>query len=490
MLTAGSEVNGVVVGALLGSGAQSDVYRAQDADGREYALKVLREPSPELVARLHREQRILARVHTPYVVHMERALEIDGCPAILMELVEGPTLAQLLADVRLTEADAVRLFRQIAEGVACAHAAGIVHRDIKPANILLSRGSTGALDARVTDFGLARTSTSGGQLTHSGARLGTPGYAAPEQWSDAARADARADVWALGALLYELLTGSPPVPVGPDAEVPPLRESREDLAPELCDVVHACLAHAPEARPVDARALLALLPGGPGATPQAGPADPDPDFGAAPKWLAGRRYAIGELLGEGGMAQVFRATDRELGVDRAIKILSASSAAVPEVRERFAREARVMAALHHPHVLTVHDLGQKDGRIFIVMELAEASMAEVLAADGPLPVGRAATLMAQACDALDAAQRHGVVHRDLKPGNLLLDRHGTLRVADFGAGHALTGYSPGRPHYGWLHFGRLHLGDAAGPRRTRTGRRLGSRRIFLKFWNFGEKSDF
>ena len=155
--------------------------------------------------------------------------------------------------------------------------------------------------------------------------------------------------------------------------------------------------------------------------------------------IAGR-YEVERPLGHGAMAVVDLARDLELGRPVALKRLAENLARDDEVRPRFIREARLAARLSHPNVVRVYDVGEADGRPFIAMEHVDGeSLAELLARRGRLPAGEAAALGAQAARALAAAHDAGLVHRDVKPHNLLLDRDGTLKLGDFGIAFGLEG---------------------------------------------------
>src|SRR5262249_19916230 len=162
---------------------------------------------PQERERFLREAEALAGLRHPNVVQVYDAGELDGRPYFTMELVEGGSLAQKIADTPQPVRPSAALLATVAEAVHAAHQNGIVHRDLKPANILLTADGT----PKVSDFGLVRRLEGGGELTLSGVPVGTPSYMAPEQ----ARGDKGAlgpatDVYALGAVLYELLTGRPP----------------------------------------------------------------------------------------------------------------------------------------------------------------------------------------------------------------------------------------------------------------------------------------
>jgi Tol biopolymer transport system component/aminoglycoside phosphotransferase (APT) family kinase protein len=208
--------------SFLGAGGMGEVYRARDPRlGREVAIKILPETfaqDPEHRARLEREAQMLAALNHPHIAQVygfERAHSSSGSGertthVLVMELVEGETLTRVLEKGSLPVNVALRHAAQIADALAAAHARGIVHRDLKPGNVMIT--SSGLV--KVLDFGLAKrisepstdgsTTTMG--LTQAGTAIGTPAYMAPEQ-AQGQPVDKRADVWAFGAILYELLTG-------------------------------------------------------------------------------------------------------------------------------------------------------------------------------------------------------------------------------------------------------------------------------------------
>ena len=157
--------------------------------------------------------------------------------------------------------------------------------------------------------------------------------------------------------------------------------------------------------------------------------------------LGGGRYRLLAELGVGGMATVYRTWDTRLQVERAVKVLAPAFAQRPKARERFETEARLMARLHHPHIVTVHDVGHDPDpagdRAYIVMELVPGgSLADRVMREGAMAPAQAAAMMRDVCRALEAAHEAGVIHRDVKPHNVLLDRAGLAKVTDFGIAHA------------------------------------------------------
>ena len=198
-----------LVQGVLGEGAMGRVYLALHPRlGREVAIKLLHERDPDLLARFGREAEVMARIRDERVVEVYEAGVHEGEPYLVLEFCAGRDLAVILRERgALPPEEAAMLVAGIARGVAAAHAAGVIHRDLKPANVLV--GPDGR--PKVTDFGIAAARSGRRQsLTESGVILGTPAYMAPEQARDSRSADARSDVYALGAILYECLAGRPP----------------------------------------------------------------------------------------------------------------------------------------------------------------------------------------------------------------------------------------------------------------------------------------
>jgi eukaryotic-like serine/threonine-protein kinase len=162
--------------------------------------------------------------------------------------------------------------------------------------------------------------------------------------------------------------------------------------------------------------------------------------------VAGTRlgpYEIVSSLGAGGMGEVYRARDPRLGRDVAIKVIGGEGPPAPERLRRFEQEARSVAALQHPHILAVHDLGTHEGRPYLVLELLEGETLRERLSHGPFPVRKAVEVAVQICDGLAAAHAHGVVHRDLKPENVFLVREGGVKLLDFGLAKLLEASEEG-----------------------------------------------
>jgi serine/threonine protein kinase len=205
----------------LGRGGMAAVYEAEHIHiGKRIAIKVLAAElanSAIVIERFIREARAAASVKSPYIVEVYDSGRLeDGRPFIAMELLEGESLYDRMARVRLIDpVTTVRIIGQVAKGLTKAHAIGIVHRDLKPENIHLCKGEDGEEIAKILDFGLAKfyspvkTDEKTARLTREGAVFGTPAYMSPEQVKGQGSVDHRADLWALGCMAYECLTGRP-----------------------------------------------------------------------------------------------------------------------------------------------------------------------------------------------------------------------------------------------------------------------------------------
>ncbi len=252
---------------LLGAGGMGAVWLVRDLFlDRFVALKVLLagDANAEQRERFLREARTSARLEHPHIIEVYRADETDGVVWFSMRYINGESLGDRIREKRtLAVSEILRILREVAWGLAYAHARGVVHRDIKPDNILLDRDSGRAV---LTDFGIARDSGAASQLTQLGNVLGSVHYMSPEQ-AAGEEVDGRSDIYALGCVAYHALVGSPPFDGTAQAvlvahvtkHVPPLATVAPQLRPSVAAVLERCLAKDPAQRYANADALAGAL---------------------------------------------------------------------------------------------------------------------------------------------------------------------------------------------------------------------------------------
>jgi serine/threonine protein kinase len=266
----------------LGRGGMGVVWAARHTEtGEKLAVKFLRTGrggagDPDAVKRFLREARAAASVRHPHVVAIREVLELEnGRPMIVMELLGGETLRERLSrSKRMSLAETAQILLPVASAVGTAHEQGIVHRDLKPDNIFLSRDAAGACTVKVLDFGIAKVTRVDEQASHSlgltgtGEVLGTPNYMSPEQVFGERDIDQRADVWALGVILYECLSGLVPTKAANVGQVfklivaggiRSLKSVSAETPAEIADLVDRMLARRREQRPFDLNEIARAL---------------------------------------------------------------------------------------------------------------------------------------------------------------------------------------------------------------------------------------
>jgi serine/threonine protein kinase len=437
----------------LGRGGMGIVYKARQVSlKRLVALKLIRESalaSSEERARFRIEAEAAARMRHPNIVAIYEIGEHAGRPYFAMELVEGGSLDKHLTGQPQPPSKAAELVRIVALAVQHAHAQKIVHRDLKPANILLEmqnaecrmQNERQGLSAfcilhfafcipKITDFGLAkRLDGDSTALTQDGAVLGTAGYMAPEQADGRVREIGPvADIYALGAILYELLTGRPPFQADSwnqtvqqvlhDEPVPPTR-LQPDVPRDLETVCLKCLEKEPGQRYASAGELAddlgRFLEGRPVAAVPLGERE------RLDRLAKREGYQIIGAIGRGPRSIVYHALEGPLKQAVALKIFRAG----------ICRAADVWAGLAHPHLVPVRRAGWWDDAPCLTLEyVPHGSLAGKLTGQ-PYSIRQALRLVEQLAEVVSYLHRQGVIHGNLKPTNVLLAADGIPRIVDF-----------------------------------------------------------
>ena len=251
------------------TGGMGHIYRARDLhQGRMVALKLMRqEADAAVVERFMQEARTLSELHHPGIVqYIAHGLSAEGVPFLAMEWLEGEDLSNRLSREPLSVEEVMTLLHNVTDALSVAHESNVFHRDLKPSNLFLRDRAVEGVT--LIDFGLARRTLGGRNLTQTGMVVGTPEYMAPEQARGDRQIGPSADIFSLGCVLFECLTGDPPFVHEHIAAVlakilfeepPPLSRARPDLPPALCDLVARMLAKSPLARIPNATALMAEL---------------------------------------------------------------------------------------------------------------------------------------------------------------------------------------------------------------------------------------
>ena len=468
-LNPGERFGDCTVERLLGVGGMGNVYLVRSPDGTSYALKVL-DPEragedPDFKQRFMHEAEFAMTLHHRNLIPVLDAgedPELGVCYILMSYMPGGSVKDRVRSQGRFPVAEAVSIVARIAGALEVAHYHGVVHRDIKPDNIMFDADGT----PRLGDLGVARFKDDAHRVetTAKGAIIGTPAYMAPEQMMDARHIDARADIYSLGMVLFEMLTGRRPYEGCSAMELmakavkgeplPDVRTAQSDVPEAVAHALALMVAPKPEDRPQTVRDVVDLLDRalndtGHGSVVRPGTArqeseQPDAvnslEAGTdAPSFRPGevfRGYVVERQLGMGGLGTVWLVRHQVLDTLFAVKILDPGVAEeTPEYVERFVREAKLATKIRHPSLVAVHDAGYDAGKgvNYLVMDYVNGdTLRDAIAFGGAMPEKEAVRIVLQVADVLAAAQRFGMVHRDLKPENIMLTKDGVVKLLDLG----------------------------------------------------------
>jgi serine/threonine protein kinase/Tol biopolymer transport system component len=431
-------------------------YLARDQTRNEVVVLKLIRPKVaaggEFLKCFRDEAEKLKRLTLPQAVSVLDYGEAEAGAYVVFEYVGGKTLAELCQrEGALPLEQALDVAYQVGLYLMGIHAHGLVHCDLRPADILL----TGDGMVKVMDSGLA-PSVGLGRLLGSG-ELERDEYHAPEL-AAGAEVDSRTDLYSLGAVLFEMLSGKRPATIAAspeDLSNAHLRPSRlrPDVPPEADDLVAHCLALDPRDRPQSAAEFLE----GVDETVRGMATRAQSAALGMEDALAGHAlgpYRMIEKLGRGGMATVYKAYESSLDRYVAIKVLPQYFAHDPQFLTRFRREAKAVARLNHPGIVPIYGFGEEGELTYIVMRYVEGGTLKDLLGR-PMALERATRIVLQVAQALDYAHQQGVVHRDVKPANVLMAEGDWPLLSDFGLARMIassvqltqTGVGVGTPAY-------------------------------------------
>lgn len=444
----------------VAAGAESDVYRAHRVGipALAGALKLGR--GANAVQSLSNEATVLSALNSDHLVRLLDEGHHEGQPWIVVTWAEGRPLDALGA---VPEPTASWITHGLVQGLLHAHAAGFAHGDVKPANVRVDASAR----VMLLDFGSAAPA-------HTPVSLATtPRYAPPEWFSRIGTDPRQADVYAIGVVLAELCTGGPAFSSHRLAEL--AQEKRagplvvEALSPSVDALVQRCTMVDPKARPPmdEVAAALDRLRERPTTalflqSMHAGLVGKE---GAEAFEDEGERFTLVGEIGRGGMGIVQLLWDQRLA--RYVALKRPPPGGVDQAR--FEREARLLARLDHPGIVRVLDIQRDDRGLYFTMEYVEGDDLKTRLGSGPLEEERALRLVEGVADALAHAHEAGVVHRDVKPSNILLDGAGRPRLADFGLARPLEGDDSGVTLQGQLIGTPAYMapeqarGDVVGP---------------------------
>ncbi len=411
----GVRIGEYLVLTKIGQGGIAEIFKGrQESLGRDVAIKILSNrlsDDPDIVRRFERESMVIARLNHPNIVHVIDKGRAAGRYYFVMEYIDGTSLREVIDSPKISLQTKIDMIIQVCKALDYAHKNGVIHRDIKPANILIDREG----NPRVADFGIAQIlGTPEYEMTGSDIVMGTLSYMSPEQKVSSTNVDQTTDIYALGVVLYEILTGRKPL-----GHFKPPSELNPQIGKSFDPIVLRCLAQEAHERFQSAVELKnALLEVSNGHRPNL--LQEQTVVGA--ESFAGKCRFL-DTIKETKFASTILVENR---VNKKLYVIKRH-----QKGDQGRKEAKLLSSLKHEHVVPVIGVGGDSKQSVIVMEYAPGgSLADRMVQKYDWK--RALSIAVSIAKGLEFAHRNNIVHGNLRPSNVLFDSKEQIRVSDFG----------------------------------------------------------
>lgn len=471
----GTRIREYEILSVIGKGGMGAVYKARHQYlDQERAIKVIQARltgDDKFVDRFIREAKIMVRLQHPNLVQLYDFGTLgEDSFFMVLELIRGESVLQRMQQLRTIPLDAaIEMIRGAAAGLQKAHQNGVVHRDISPDNLMLVQDDEGKEKVKLLDFGIAKpTLEAGNTFTQVNRFLGKPEYCSPEQCGKlkaGEKIDGRSDIYSLAITFYQMVTGNLPFQARSAhgywmkhlQEIPPRLSTNfaPDEIPEPLDLlIERCLAKNRDDRPASMQEFLDELewisPTGKISVAKARAHD----LAAGDMFLG--RYKIEQKLGEGSVGSVvYKAMDNMLETPVALKAIPLSAAGGKSSFKRFKRGVILGRKVVHPNLCRIYEFGEGEGLQYLAQEfIFGQTLEQILVKKSKLPVSEALQIIRQILLALSEMHRAGIVHRDVKPRNIMINAEAHAWIVDFALAISIetphttkTGALIGTPYY-------------------------------------------